>query len=45
VGLLQHDTQIASVVRIVGWIGMIAVTAWLLWRGLGKSTVNGKVPI
>ena len=33
-GLLEHDTQIASVVRIVGWIGMLCVVAWLAWRGL-----------
>jgi hypothetical protein len=44
-GLLQHDTQIASVVHTVGWIGMIAVTGWLLWRGLGKSTADDKLPI
>jgi hypothetical protein len=35
-GLLQHDMQIASVVRIVGWMGMIGVAAWLAWRGMGK---------
>lgn len=39
-GLLQHDTQIASVVRIGGWIGMFAVSAWLLGRGLRKSMVR-----
>jgi hypothetical protein len=31
-GLLQHDTQIAAVVRAIGWIGMLATVAWLLWR-------------
>jgi hypothetical protein len=35
-GLLQHDTQIAVVVRFIGWIGMIGVTLWLLRRGLGN---------
>jgi len=32
-GVLNHDTQIASVVRMVGWIGMLGVMAWLIWRG------------
>lgn len=32
VGLLNHDTQIAAVVRVLGWLGMCAVVAWLLWR-------------
>jgi hypothetical protein len=31
-GLLQHDTQIASVVRLLGWTGMLAVAGWLAWR-------------
>lgn len=33
-GVLEHDTQIASVVRVIGWIGMIGVLGWLGWRGL-----------
>jgi hypothetical protein len=33
-GLLEHDTQIANGVRFVGWIGMVSVTLWLLWRGI-----------
>lgn len=32
-GLLQHDTQIASVVRFLGWTGMLATVIWLGWRG------------
>ncbi len=32
-GLLQHDTQIAGVVRILGWFGMVGTVAWLAWRG------------
>jgi hypothetical protein len=31
-GLLQHDTQIALIVRALGWIGMLAVVGWLIWR-------------
>lgn len=33
-GLLDHDTQIAHAVRIIGWIGMIATVAWMIWRSL-----------
>ncbi|HUJ31999.1 MAG TPA: hypothetical protein VLY23_12015 [Candidatus Acidoferrum sp.] len=33
-GVLPHDTQIAGAVRFIGWLGMIAVMIWLLWRGL-----------
>jgi hypothetical protein len=32
VGLLDHDTQIAAVVRTLGWLGMLAVVAWLVMR-------------
>ncbi len=28
-GLLQHDTKIAAVVRAAGWLGMIGTVAWL----------------
>jgi hypothetical protein len=32
-GVLRHDTAIASVVRALGWIGMIAcLLEWLGWR-------------
>ncbi len=33
-GVLDHDIQIAAVVRAIGWAGMIGVCAWMLWRGL-----------
>ena len=36
-GLLQHDIQIAGIVRFIGWIGMLSVAAWLIWRGLTES--------
>lgn len=32
-GVLPHDTQIAAVVRLAGWVGMVASVAWLVWRG------------
>jgi hypothetical protein len=32
-GVLDHDTQIAAVVRLLGWCGMLACVAWLAWQG------------
>jgi hypothetical protein len=31
-GVLDCDTKIAMVVRILGWCGMVACVAWLAWR-------------
>lgn len=31
-GLLQQDTLIAGLVRALGWVGMLATVAWLIWR-------------
>lgn len=36
-GVLEHDTQIASVVRAVGWVGMLATVAWFFYRGMRKA--------
>jgi hypothetical protein len=33
-GVLDHDTQIANGVRTLGWLGMIATVAWMVWRSL-----------
>ena len=33
-GLLAHDTQLASATRIIGWLGMFAVVIWFLIKGL-----------
>ena len=33
-GVLQHDTQIASAVRFIGWAGMLATVAWMVYRSL-----------
>ena len=30
--VLQHDVQIATAVRIIGWLGMVAACAWVCWR-------------
>jgi len=31
-GVLDYDTKIAAVVRMIGWCGMVAVGLWLGWR-------------
>ena len=31
-GVLDHDTQIAAVVRFLGWLGMLSCVGWLAWR-------------
>lgn len=33
-GVIDHDTQIAAVVRVLGWIGMIVTVGWMVWRSL-----------
>jgi len=33
-GLIDHDTQIAAIVRVLGWMGMIATVGWMVWRSL-----------
>jgi hypothetical protein len=41
-GVLEHDIQIAHVVRILGWLGMFATVAWMIWRGLQTEPVRQK---
>jgi hypothetical protein len=36
-GVLAHDTQIASAMRVIGWLGMLATVAWFVWRGLKQA--------
>ena len=36
-GLLDHDVQIAGFVRTLGWLGMIGVCLWLIWRGMNDA--------
>lgn len=35
--VLNHDVQIAHVVRVLGWMGMLATVAWMMWRSWPKS--------
>jgi hypothetical protein len=42
-GVLEHDTQIAHLVRAAGWLGMTGTLAWFLVRGLkaGRAAAPG----
>jgi hypothetical protein len=31
-GVLERDTTIAAIVRVVGWVGMLAAVGWLIYR-------------
>jgi hypothetical protein len=39
-GVLDHDTQIGGAVRVLGFIGMLGVVAWLIWRAWPKRNVR-----
>ncbi|MGH9745467.1 MAG: hypothetical protein ACRD59_05075 [Candidatus Acidiferrales bacterium] len=41
-GLLRHDMQIAAVVRMAGWLGMLSVVAWIVWRGRKSTAATDK---
>ncbi|MGB7622531.1 MAG: hypothetical protein WBN92_09300 [Terriglobia bacterium] len=43
-GVLTHDTQIAAVVRALGWLGMIGVVVWLYHRGKKHPSARGLPP-
>ncbi len=36
-GVLNHDTQIAAAVRLLGWCGMVALVVWLASRTVGNQ--------
>jgi hypothetical protein len=42
-GVLEHDTAIAHAVRDLGWVGMIATIAWMIWRSLQTNAVASSV--
>ncbi len=37
-GVLDYDTKIAAVVRLLGWLGMLAMVAWLASRARTSAT-------
>jgi hypothetical protein len=36
-GVLDHDTQIAGFFRFIGWAGMLATVAWMVYRSLSSQ--------
>ncbi len=40
-GVINQDMAIGKTVRALGWLGMIAVAAWLGWRGRAKAQSAG----
>jgi hypothetical protein len=42
-GMLQHDVQVAGAVRFLGWIGMLSVVGWLIWRGVKDVSRSAQV--
>src|ERR1700676_5182508 len=36
-GVVEHDTQIGGIFRVLGWIGMLATVVWFTWRSWRKS--------
>jgi len=43
--VLEYDTKIAAVVRLLGWLGMIAVVVWLWWRTKPPDRPPGPYPL
>jgi len=43
-GILDHDTQIAQIMRIIGWIGMFGTVAWMIWRSLQSRRAQARQP-
>jgi hypothetical protein len=41
-GVLQYDTAIATVIRALGWCGMIGAVAWLVWRSWPSVSAPGE---
>ena len=41
-GLFEHDTQVAAVVRVCGWAGMLTVVGWLAWRVFQAARMQEK---
>jgi len=42
-GVLQHDRAIAGVTRSLGWLGMIASIAWLVWMALRACPAGSRL--
>jgi hypothetical protein len=44
-GVINHDVGIGGTVRALGWLGMIAVAAWLAWRGRTTAPPADSTPL
>ncbi len=42
-GVLEYDTKIAAVVRLLGWLGMIGVVVWLAKSANGTISKNANL--
>src|SRR6185312_9611267 len=38
-GVLAYDTKIAVVIRLVGWVGMIGIVAWLVKKSILTNSI------
>ena len=43
-GVLERDTTIAGIVRFLGWLGMLAVVAWLVHRARSSRPSGPRPP-
>jgi hypothetical protein len=43
--VLAHDTQIAAVMRSLGWIGMLATVVWFAARALRSTPTDAVVAV
>jgi hypothetical protein len=41
-GVLEHDTQIAAVIRLMGWCGMLLVVAWVAAKAAAATPQDGR---
>ena len=42
-GVLQHDRAVASATRSLGWLGMMASIAWLVWMALRPRSAGSRL--
>jgi hypothetical protein len=42
-GVIDHDVQIAHAFRVMGWIGMLAVVGWMIFRSLRPGGADSRV--
>lgn len=42
-GVLNYDTKIAAVVRLLGWCGMLAIVMWFVYQGKKKEVARQAV--